>query len=57
MKNPYPTFSGFGLRVANAKKAIKRLGLDPHAEIYTRAFDNCFENFDGDAVVFALMKS
>jgi hypothetical protein len=55
-KNPYPRRQGFGLRVANAKRALRRLGRDCLAEIYTRGFDNCFEMFDGDAVVWALMR-
>jgi hypothetical protein len=57
MKNPYPTRPGFGLRVAHAKKAIKRLAIDSCVNIFTQGFDNCFENFDGDAVVWALMMS
>ena len=54
-KNPYPRRQGFALRVANAKRALRRLGRDCFADIYTRGFDNCFEMFDGDAVVWALM--
>jgi len=54
-RNPYPTRKGFGLRVANAAKSIRKLGIDCDADIYTRGFDSCFENFDGDAVVWALM--
>ena len=53
--NPYPTYSGFGLRVHRAGNAIKKLALDPFADIYTRGFDNCFEMYDGSAVVWALM--
>ena len=55
-KNPYPRRQGFALRVANAKRALRRLGRDCLADIYTRGFDNCFEMFDGDAVVWALMR-
>ena len=55
-KNPYPRRQGLGLRVANAKRALRRLGRDCLADIYTRGFDNCFEMFDGDAVVWALMR-
>ena len=55
-KNPYPRRQGFSLRVANAKRALRRLGRDCLADIYTRGFDNCFEMFDGDAVVWALMR-
>lgn len=53
--NPYPTYSGFGLRVHCAYSAIRKLALDPFADIYSRGFDNCFEMNDGDAVVWALM--
>jgi len=53
--NPYERRHGFGLRVACATKALRRLGEDCLANIYTRGFDNCFEMFDGDAVVWALM--
>lgn len=55
MKNPYPKRPGFGLRVHRAEKAIRRYGNDVNFDPYTRAFDNCFEMDDGDAVVFALM--
>lgn len=54
-RNPYVTLPGFGLRVANAKRALKRLGSDCTANIFTRGFDNCFEMYDGEAVVWALM--
>lgn len=53
--NPYPTRSGFGLRVHRAETAIRKLARDPYADIFTRVFDNCFEMYDGDAVVWALM--
>lgn len=55
MANPYPTYQGFGLRVYHAETAIKKLAVDPCVDIYTRGFDNCFEMYDGDAVVWALM--
>lgn len=55
-RNPYPTRPGFGLRVANARRALRRLGEDCLADIYTRGFDSCFEMFDGEAVVWALMQ-
>lgn len=55
MKNPYKTYAGFGLRVYHAKRAIMKLSCDRTANIYTRGFDNCFEHYDGNAVVFALM--
>lgn len=54
--NPYPTQRGFGLRVANARRALHRLGQDCLAPIFTRGFDTCFEMGDGKAVVFALMQ-
>jgi len=53
--NPYPTYKGFGLRVANAKHSIERLGRDCLARIYTRGFDSCFEHYDGKAVIWRLM--
>ncbi len=53
--NPFPTYKGFGLRVANAKRALERLGRDSLARIYTRGFDSCFEHFDGKAVIWQLM--
>jgi len=55
-QNPYPRRQGFALRVANARRALRRLGRDCLADIYTRGFDSCFEMFDGDAVVWALMR-
>lgn len=55
MANPYPKYQGFGLRVHRAETAFKKLALDHFADIYTRGFDNCFEMYDGDAVVWALM--
>lgn len=53
--NPYKKHPGFGFRVHNAERAIRKLAEEPWTNIYTRGFDNCFENGDGDAVVFALM--
>lgn len=41
--------------MANAKKALRRLGENPDARVFTREFDGCFEMGDGDAVVFQLM--
>ena len=55
-KNPYPTREGFGRRVGYARKALLKLSADPLARIYTRKFDNCFEMYDGSAVVWALMR-
>ena len=55
-RTPFPTSPGFGLRVANARRALHRLGRDCLANIYSRGFDSCFEMGDGDAVVFALMQ-
>lgn len=54
-RNPYATRPGFGFRVANAKRALRRLGADCTIDIFTRGFDNCFEMYDGKAVVWALM--
>jgi hypothetical protein len=53
--NPYQTRDGFGRRVAYARNAILKLGTDALARIYTRKFANCFEMYDGSAVVWALM--
>jgi hypothetical protein len=54
-KNPYPTEPGFGLRFHHAKTALEKYGRDYARPPYSRGFDNCFENHDGDAVVWALM--
>lgn len=64
MVNPCPTQEGFELRLAYASKALMQRGVIPdynrgiyeHDLTARRAFDNCFENFDGNAVVFALME-
>lgn len=56
-RNPYPIKPGFRARVAKARKALHRLALEPSLNIYTRAFDACFEMHDGDAVVFELMET
>ncbi len=64
--NPYPTQPGFAKRVAFAKKTLCNLarGEDWSVHIgtgeefsaaHSRAMDNCFENHDGDAVVYSLM--
>lgn len=53
--NPYRKHPGFGFRVYNAERSIRKLAEEPWTNIYTRGFDNCFESGDGDAVVFALM--
>jgi len=55
-KNPYQTREGFGRRVAYTRKALLKLSADPLARIYTRKFDNCFEMYDGSAVVWALVR-
>lgn len=55
MNNPYPRLPGFSNRVAYAEHRLCQLAQDPHCPIFTRAFDNCFEEGDGEAVVFALM--
>jgi hypothetical protein len=58
-KNPYPTCKGFGLRFFHAAACIRRYGRgwsQEEAGMYTRAFDNCFENFDGDAVVWQIVR-
>ncbi|MBL4877079.1 MAG: hypothetical protein JKY10_11380 [Cohaesibacteraceae bacterium] len=53
--NPYTTHKGFGLRVYRAEHMLRQHALKLDHDIHTRTFDNCFEMFDGDAVVFALM--
>ncbi len=55
MENPYKTYPGFGLRVHHAQRIILKLGRDRYAEYSERTLDNCFEYYDGSAVVFALM--
>lgn len=55
--NPFPKQPGFGLRVLRAKTALRRLGADCMTPIFTRSFDNCFEMYDGEAVVWALMQA
>ena len=54
-RNPYPKRKNFGLRVLRARKLLERFGHDYCRPPYSRSFDNCFENYDGDAVVWALM--
>jgi hypothetical protein len=56
-ENPYPRKPGFGLRVHYAKQALEVYGHDEFAPPYSRAFDNCFEMYDGKAVIWALMHS
>ena len=55
MNNPYPRLPDFSNRVAYAERRLCQLAQDPHCLIFSRAFDNCFEEGDGEAVVFALM--
>ena len=57
--NPYPKQPGFGRRVAHAKLALKQLARKPWSRslVSCRDFDNCFENGDGTAVVWALMQA
>lgn len=56
-RNPFPKQPGFSWRVLRAKTALRRLGQDCMANIFTRSFDNCFEMYDGKAVVWALMRA
>ena len=53
--NPYTTHKGFGLRVYRAEHMLRQHAFKLDHDIHSRSFDNCFEMFDGDAVVFALM--
>lgn len=55
MSNPYPRQPGFSARVRYASVALRQYGADYDAAPYSRHFDNCFEMFDGKAVVSALM--
>ncbi len=63
MKNPFATQPGFGLRVHYATNAIKSFGCNPLSTtaydgvFNNRKFDNCFENHDGQAVIYAIMKN
>jgi hypothetical protein len=52
--NPYPCYPGFGGRVRTAAAALRKRA-NGDTDIFTRAFDNCFEMYDGSAVVWALM--
>ena len=54
-QNPYPTKPGFGLRYQRAKAALEIYGQDEFCPPYSRSFDNCFEMYDGKAVIWALM--
>jgi hypothetical protein len=65
--NPYCTHPGFPSRVTHAERCLKLLaeGRDRRTssatgETYSvasdRKFDNCFEMYDGDAVVWELMR-
>ena len=54
-RNPYPKHHGFGFRYLRAKTALETFGRDRQARPYSRSFDNCFEMYDGTAVVWALM--
>jgi len=55
--NPYPKRRGFGFRYLRAKALLERYGRDCLAQPYSRSFDNCFEMYDGDAIVWALMRT
>ena len=65
--NPYPTRPGFSARVAFAHNALKLLeaGRDDvycaaigetYSRVHSRKMDDCFENDDGRAVVWELMR-
>ena len=56
MSNIYPTLPGFGFRVHHARSALKKFALEYNKRPDSRGFDNCFENGDGDAVVWQLMR-
>lgn len=65
--NPYPTKPGFPARVAYAVARLKALaeGRDQryckltnewYSAASDRKMDNCFENYDGDAVAWEIMR-
>jgi hypothetical protein len=53
--NPYTKRAGFSRRFAYAKRRLEAFGRDCFKRPYSRGFDNCFEMFDGEAIVWALM--
>jgi hypothetical protein len=59
MTNPHPKQPGFHNRVKSATNRLLKYGKhwngDNYSKLYCRAMDNCFENSDGDAVVWQLM--
>ncbi len=55
-RNPYPKCDGFGFRLLRAKTALEKFGRNCCAEPYSRSFDNCFEMYDGKAIVRALVE-
>ena len=56
--NPYPTQPGFSKRVAKAIAGFRRFSADGDLrKLHTRSFDDCFDNFDGKALVWALMEA
>ena len=62
MKNPFPKNNGFDNHLQYAKTTIYEYGKNQDSEdnynniLNNRKFDDCFENGDGDALVFALMR-
>lgn len=62
MANPFKTRKGFGLRLNYAVTLIREYGYNPSSRINydrisnNRKFDNCFENYDDDALVYAIME-
>ena len=62
MTNPFRTDRGFGLRVKYVANAIRAYGSNPLLKSNfdkvnnNRSFDNCFENSDADALVYAIME-
>ena len=55
--NPYSVRPGFSGRVADAAEALRRLASNPlnRASVQARNFDNCFEMWDGNAVIWELV--
>jgi len=57
---PYEKRPGYAARLARARRMLKTFGRNyafaPWRERTSHSFDNCFEMFDSDAVVWGLMR-
>jgi hypothetical protein len=58
---PYEKRPEYAARLARAKRMLETFGRDyalaPWRERTSRSFDNCFEMYDGSAVVWGLMQN